>query len=88
MPTVNATWRLFNDQRTGQFTLRVEYESHEPPQKHEETHRRIVEKAVDVLRDYGLTEEQIERTRVQAVCLPPRVETDQHLYVPPVPEKQ
>jgi hypothetical protein len=88
MPTVNATWRLLNDPQTGQFMLRVEYNSNEPPQKHEETHRRIVEKAVEVLRQYGLTDEQMVRTRVEVVRLPPQPVPEPSVTEPPIPEKQ
>ena len=68
MPTVNATWRLRQNLQTGQFTLIIEYKSDESPEEHEEITRRIVKQGLDLLRQYGLTDDQIKLTRIE---LPP-----------------
>lgn len=89
MPKVNATWRLSQDPKTAQFTLRVEYKSGEPPEKHEKTHRRIVDKAMEMLHEYGLTDDQIKQTRIDIECISPSGEQPIPEPIPtPIPENQ
>lgn len=61
-----STWRLRCDPRSGEHNLIVEYSSNAPPAEHSEEHRRILEKAREVLIGGGIDHHKV---RISYQCL-------------------
>jgi len=87
MPMVDATFRLSQDPQTALFTFAVEYKSDETGEEHQGNHRRIVEKAIEMLREYGLTRDQLEQTRIGITRITSSGE-EQHYEPIPVPNTE